>query len=35
MKTPGFEPGPLAPEEDGVYHFVTYMARAYQGLTGS
>jgi glycine betaine catabolism A len=31
MKTPGFEPGPLAPEEDGVYHFVTYMARRYQG----
>jgi Rieske 2Fe-2S family protein len=34
MKTPGFEPGPLAPEEDGVYHFVTYMARAYQGAAG-
>jgi len=25
-------PGPLAPDEDGVYQFVTMMARAYQGL---
>jgi glycine betaine catabolism A len=31
MKAPRFEPGPLAPSEDGVYHFVTYVARAYQG----
>ncbi len=31
MQAPGFEPGPLAPEEDGVYHFVTHVARAYQG----
>ena len=31
MKAPNFEPGPLAPDEDGVYHFVTYVARAYQG----
>ena len=31
MNTPHFTPGPLAPAEDGVYHFVTYMARAYQG----
>jgi len=31
MATPHFEPGPLAPDEDGVYHFVTHMARAYQG----
>src|SRR5687767_13745005 len=31
MKAPGFEPGPLAPSEDGVYHFVSYVARAYQG----
>jgi glycine betaine catabolism A len=31
MKAPHFEPGPLAPSEDGVYHFVTYVARAYQG----
>jgi Rieske 2Fe-2S family protein len=25
-------PGPLAPDEDGVYQFVTMVARAYQGL---
>jgi len=31
MKAPQFEPGPLAPSEDGVYQFVTYVARAYQG----
>jgi Rieske 2Fe-2S family protein len=31
MVTPHFEPGPLAPDEDGVYHFVTHMARAYRG----
>ncbi|WP_432476456.1 aromatic ring-hydroxylating oxygenase subunit alpha [Nocardioides sp. GXQ0305] len=31
MVTPHFEAGPLAPDEDGVYHFVTHMARAYQG----
>ncbi|MGH3471799.1 MAG: aromatic ring-hydroxylating oxygenase subunit alpha [Nocardioidaceae bacterium] len=31
MHTPHFRPGPLAPAEDGVYQFVTYMARAYQG----
>ena len=31
MKTPGYEPGPLAPDEDGVYHFTQLMARAYQG----
>ena len=31
MNAPQFEPGPLAPSEDGVYHFVTYVARAYQG----
>ena len=31
MNTPHFTPGPLAPAEDGVYHFVTYMAKAYQG----
>jgi glycine betaine catabolism A len=29
MKAPHFEPGPLAPDEDGVYQFVTYVARAY------
>jgi Rieske 2Fe-2S family protein len=31
MKTPHYEPGPLAPAEDGVYHFTHLMARAYQG----
>jgi Rieske 2Fe-2S family protein len=31
MKAPHFEPGPLAPVEDGVYHFVSYIAQAYQG----
>jgi Rieske 2Fe-2S family protein len=31
MKSPQFEPGPLAPDEDGVYQFVSYVARAYQG----
>ncbi len=31
MATPSFEPGPLAPKEDGVYHFVTHVARAYRG----
>jgi glycine betaine catabolism A len=31
MNAPHFEPGPLAPSEDGVYHFVSYVARAYQG----
>ncbi len=35
MKAPHFEPGPLAPDEDGVYHFVSYVARAYQGSAGS
>jgi Rieske 2Fe-2S family protein len=32
IKAPGFVPGPLAPEEDGVYQFVTLMARRYLGL---
>jgi glycine betaine catabolism A len=31
MKAPGYVPGPLAPEEDGVYHFVALMARRYLG----
>ena len=31
MWSPGFEPGPMAPAEDGVHHFVRYVARAYQG----
>jgi Rieske 2Fe-2S family protein len=33
MQAPHFEPGPLAPSEDGVYHFVSYVARAYLGST--
>jgi Rieske 2Fe-2S family protein len=31
MRAPHFTPGPLAPAEDGVYHFVSYVARAYEG----
>ena len=31
LRAPHFEPGPLAPAEDGVYHFVSFVARAYQG----
>ncbi len=31
IKTPGYEPGPLAPDEDGVYHFVTLLAQRYLG----
>lgn len=31
MSTPGYVPGPLAPDEDGVYDFVQYVARAYAG----
>jgi Rieske 2Fe-2S family protein len=31
LASPHYRPGPLAPEEDGVYHFVTRMARLYQG----
>ena len=31
MSAPHSSPGPLAPDEDGVYHFVTRLARAYQG----
>jgi glycine betaine catabolism A len=31
MKAPHYEAGPLAPDEDGVYHFVSRLARAYQG----
>ncbi len=29
IKAPSFAPGPLAPEEDGVYQFVSMMARRY------
>jgi glycine betaine catabolism A len=31
MRAPHYEPGPLAPDEDGVYQFVEYVARAYRG----
>ena len=31
MAAPSYEAGPLAPDEDGVYHFVSKMAQAYQG----
>ncbi|MBO0843995.1 MAG: aromatic ring-hydroxylating dioxygenase subunit alpha [Nocardioides sp.] len=31
MKAPHHEAGPLAPDEDGVYHFVSHIAAAYQG----
>ena len=33
MAAPHYEAGPLAPDEDGVYHFVTRLARAYRGTT--
>jgi Rieske 2Fe-2S family protein len=29
LATPHYRPGPLAPEEDGVYHFLTLVARRY------
>jgi len=31
MRAPHHVPGPLAPDEDGVYQFVTKMARRYLG----
>jgi phenylpropionate dioxygenase-like ring-hydroxylating dioxygenase large terminal subunit len=31
MASPHFQPGPLAPAEDAVYHVVTMIARAYLG----
>jgi len=31
LSSPHAEPGPLAPEEEGVYQFVTRVARAYAG----
>ncbi len=31
MASPHFEPGPLAPDEDGVYQFVSRIAQAYRG----
>ena len=34
MTAPHCTPGPLAPDEDGVHHFVTHLAREYQGSAG-
>ncbi|MGI8434341.1 MAG: aromatic ring-hydroxylating oxygenase subunit alpha [Nocardioidaceae bacterium] len=31
MRAPSYTPGPLAPAEDGVYQFVSHMARTYLG----
>ena len=31
LTSPHARPGPLAPDEDGVYQFVTRLARAYAG----
>ncbi len=31
MRAPNYQAGPLAPDEDGVYQFVSRVARAYQG----
>ena len=32
VSSPHFKPGPFAPNEDAVYHWVTTVARAYQGI---
>lgn len=32
LSSPHARPGPLAPDEDGVYQFVTRVARAYRGV---
>jgi glycine betaine catabolism A len=34
LSSPHARPGPLAPAEDGVYQFVTRVAKAYQGSAG-
>ena len=34
LSSPHARPGPLAPDEDGVYQFVTRVATAYQGSAG-
>ncbi|MGZ8801391.1 MAG: aromatic ring-hydroxylating oxygenase subunit alpha [Mycobacterium sp.] len=34
LTSPHARPGPLAPDEDGVYQFVTRVARAYAGSAG-
>jgi Rieske 2Fe-2S family protein len=31
LATPGYVAGPLAPDETGVYHFTSTLAKAYQG----
>ena len=33
IKAPSYVPGPLAPEEDGVYQFVSFMAGKYAAGT--
>ncbi len=33
MKAPGYEAGLLAPDEDGVYQFVSRIAKAYRGTS--
>ena len=35
LSSPHARPGPLAPDEDGVYQFVTRVARAYQGRSSA
>jgi Rieske 2Fe-2S family protein len=34
LSSPHARPGPLAPDEDGVYQFVTRVAKAYRGTVG-
>ena len=34
LSSPQWRPGPLAPEEDGVYQFVTPGGHAYAGAAG-
>jgi Rieske 2Fe-2S family protein len=35
LSSPHARPGPLAPDEDGVYQFVTRVARSYQGRSSA
>jgi len=35
LASPHARPGPLAPDEEGVYQFITRVARAYSGADGS
>ncbi len=32
LASPHFKPGPFAPAEDAVHHFVTMVGRGYKGL---